>query len=99
MKRKLALDALRVAGFENDRRAFVRLYVENRVSIETAERAWREGRRVAEGRRGEQTWRIRSLFNALWEGAATGDQNALDRAHRACVKTFGLAIFVERCAP
>lgn len=50
MTRKLALDALRVAGFEHDRRAFTRLYIENRVSIQAAERAFREGRRLAESK-------------------------------------------------
>ena len=96
MKRKLALDAIRAAGYENDRRAFTRLYVENRVSFAAAQAAFNAGRCAADRSR---QWRIRSLFGVLWQGKATGEQNALDLAHQSGVNTFGLTIFVERVAP
>ena len=49
-KRDQIVAHMRVAGLENDRKAWTRLYVEHRISLAVAEQAWREGqalRRVA----------------------------------------------------
>ena len=46
MTRKTALVLLRVAGYHNDTKAFVRLYVENRVSIAAADREWERGKQM-----------------------------------------------------
>jgi hypothetical protein len=46
-KRETALSPMRAAGYENDRHAWTRLYVENRVGFDSATRAWLEGRRRA----------------------------------------------------
>ncbi len=43
-KRKTVLEHMKVAGANNDRHAWSRLYVENRVSREVAERQWQTGR-------------------------------------------------------
>lgn len=43
MTRAQAIAAMRVAGYHEDRAAWTRLYVEQRVSFEKAQRAWREG--------------------------------------------------------
>jgi hypothetical protein len=43
MTRKNALDWIRIAGYHNDTAAFVRLYVENRVSRASADAAWLNG--------------------------------------------------------
>jgi len=43
MKRADAVIALGIAGYHNDQHAFVRIYVENRISREVAERAFRRG--------------------------------------------------------
>lgn len=48
-KRALILGHMRVAGCENDRKAWTRLYAENKISIAMAEEAWREGRAAAKG--------------------------------------------------
>lgn len=48
MSRQQAITNLRVAGFHNDKGQFVRLYVENRVSIHVANAAFREGRQMRE---------------------------------------------------
>lgn len=50
MTRAQALVRIRAAGAEGDRRAFVRLYVENRVSIAAATEAWNEGVRLAQNK-------------------------------------------------
>lgn len=46
-KRELALGHMRVAGHENDRKAWMRLYAENKISLAVAEDAWRNGRAAA----------------------------------------------------
>ena len=43
MKRKDSLAWLRIAGYHNNTAAFVRLYVENRVSRTAADKAWDQG--------------------------------------------------------
>lgn len=48
MKRNLVLAALRVAGYHNDQQARVRLLVENRVSLVSANEAWRVGVKARE---------------------------------------------------
>lgn len=47
MTRKQALDAIRAAGASNDQRAFLRLYVENRISLSVAKSEFAAGRRFA----------------------------------------------------
>lgn len=49
MKRADALAHLRIAGYHNDSRAFVRLYVENRISRKAADEAYRTGKRQRAG--------------------------------------------------
>lgn len=44
MKRKAVIAALRVAGYHADTTAWVRLYVENRISKAVADEAWASGR-------------------------------------------------------
>jgi hypothetical protein len=46
--RKAAIEAIKAAGARNDRKAFLRLYVENRISLAAANAAWREGERFGE---------------------------------------------------
>lgn len=46
-KRELVLGHMRVAGHENDRKAWMRLYTENKISLAVAEDAWRNGRAAA----------------------------------------------------
>ncbi|HEV2155428.1 hypothetical protein [Bradyrhizobium sp.] len=48
MTRKQILAALKAAGAANDRQAWTRLYVENRVSLVAANQQWREGQAWAE---------------------------------------------------
>ena len=43
MKRADALAHIRIAGYHDDQRARVRLFVENRVSKAAADEAWRSG--------------------------------------------------------
>lgn len=43
MKRKDALTLLRVAGYHNDQHAFMRAYIENRVSFAIASEEFRKG--------------------------------------------------------
>jgi hypothetical protein len=43
MTRKQALTCIKAAGAQNDQAAFVRLYVENRISYAVAMAAYREG--------------------------------------------------------
>lgn len=45
MTRKQAIACIRAAGAEGDRKAFMRLYVENRISLQVANEAWQEGQR------------------------------------------------------
>lgn len=45
MKRKDALNHIRVAGYHEDKKSFIRLKVENRVSNQCANDAYREGMR------------------------------------------------------
>ena len=49
MTRRQAINHLRVAGYHRDMRAFTRLYVENRVSIQAAREAYAEGERMRDG--------------------------------------------------
>lgn len=52
MKREHALAYLRIAGYHGDRAAFVRLYVENKISRAKAEEAFRLGQTMrADGAR------------------------------------------------
>lgn len=44
MTRKQAVAACHLAGIENDQKQFIRIYVENRLSLEVARRAFDEGR-------------------------------------------------------
>ena len=46
MTRKQALDAMRGAGATNNKQAFARLYVENRISLVAANRAWADGQNL-----------------------------------------------------
>jgi len=43
MKRSDVLAHLRIAGYHDDTRSFVRLYTENRVSLAVANAEWRRG--------------------------------------------------------
>ena len=43
MKHKDALAWIRIAGFHDDKRAFTRLYVENRISFAVAQERFRAG--------------------------------------------------------
>lgn len=43
MKRADAIALIRIAGYHEDKRAFVRLYTENRVSFDVANDAYRRG--------------------------------------------------------
>ena len=47
LPRKAALQAIKAAAAQGDRKAFARLYVENRISYAAAQEAWREGERFA----------------------------------------------------
>ena len=49
MKRDDALAWIRIAGYHNDQKSFVRLYVENRVSRKAADEAWAKGVKAKEG--------------------------------------------------
>ena len=43
MKRADLIRALKGCGAENDRAKFTRLYIENRISRDVADQAWRDG--------------------------------------------------------
>jgi hypothetical protein len=43
MKRKDTLNWLKIAGYHNNQSAYVRIFVEGRVSREAADEAWRRG--------------------------------------------------------
>jgi hypothetical protein len=43
MTRKQALACLKAAGAENDRQMWLRVYVENRISLQVANQMWRDG--------------------------------------------------------
>lgn len=45
-QRELTLAHLRIAGYDNDRAAWTRLYVENRISYAVAKKAWEDGVRM-----------------------------------------------------
>jgi hypothetical protein len=47
MTRKQALAAIKAAGASGDQKAFLRLYVENRVALHAAQEAFEEGKRFA----------------------------------------------------
>lgn len=47
MTRKKALAAIKVAGAQGDQQAFLRLYVEHRISYAVAKQAYAEGARFA----------------------------------------------------
>ena len=51
MKREIAIAKARIAGYENDTRAFTRLLVESRVRRDLLNEAWRNGRSQAESGR------------------------------------------------
>lgn len=42
-KREIALSSCRVAGYHNDKMAFTRAYIDNRLSIAAANEAWQQG--------------------------------------------------------
>lgn len=44
-KRENALGWMRIAGYHDDKRAFTRLLIENRVSKKSADEAWQQGQR------------------------------------------------------
>jgi len=46
MKRKDALLALRACGSSNDRQGWMRIYVENKISLPVANQAWRDGQNL-----------------------------------------------------
>ena len=46
MNRATALTLLAVAGYHEDKTAFVRLYVENRISFANAQKAYASGKRA-----------------------------------------------------
>lgn len=48
MKRKHLITALRVAGCHQDRQTWMRVYVENRISLQVANEAWRSGVKAKE---------------------------------------------------
>ena len=43
MKRSVLLTKLRTAGYHGDRASFTRLLIENRIVMDKAQRAYREG--------------------------------------------------------
>lgn len=43
MKRAQAIDLIKVAGYHGDQKSFVRLYVENRIGLPVARRAFSAG--------------------------------------------------------
>lgn len=45
MTRKQAIAALKVAGAQDDRKTWMRVYVENRVSLAVAHEAWHDGQK------------------------------------------------------
>ena len=45
--RKAALQILRAAGADNNRPQWLRVYVENRISLAAANEAWQQGRNLA----------------------------------------------------
>jgi hypothetical protein len=45
-KREIALAQMRVAGYHEDRKSFLRLYVESRVSMCVANQAFANGQRL-----------------------------------------------------
>ena len=47
LTRKEALQAIRGAGARNDKQAFMRLYIENRISLAVANHEWTAGRKFA----------------------------------------------------
>lgn len=47
MTRKQTLACLKAAGAQNDRQAWTRLYIENRVSFSVAMQQWRDGQAFA----------------------------------------------------
>lgn len=49
-RKQQVLTAIRAAGSENDQRAFMRLYVENRISFPVAREAFELGRRMGRER-------------------------------------------------
>lgn len=49
MKRKDALQYLKYAGYHNDSKEFIRLYVENRVSISVAREWFAKGQQAKAG--------------------------------------------------
>jgi len=42
-KRQAVLNHMAIAGYNNDRAAWMRLYTENRISRSTADKAWLDG--------------------------------------------------------
>ncbi len=49
VKRSIAIALIRTAGYHNDSATFTRLYVENRISLKVAKRAFAEGRKLKAG--------------------------------------------------
>ena len=46
MKRKDAIALLTYAGYHEDSRTWTRIYCENRVSVQVAREAWRQGQKL-----------------------------------------------------
>ena len=46
-RRQLVLMALKACGAEDDRKNWIRLYVENRVSLKVANEQWKQGQQLA----------------------------------------------------
>jgi hypothetical protein len=46
MKRDIALAAIRVAGYHEDYKRYMRIYVENRISHATAKKSFEDGLRM-----------------------------------------------------
>lgn len=42
-RREIVLEQIKVAGYKNDQKTAIRLYVENRVSYSAYMQAWRKG--------------------------------------------------------
>lgn len=43
MKRAHAITYLQIAGYDDDKEAWTRLYIENRISYAAAKKAWAQG--------------------------------------------------------
>lgn len=78
MTRKQLLACLKAAGATNDKQAWTRLYVENRVSFQVANQQWRDGQAWAKfiAYRNE---RVAALLGESLVEPQTGHDYARDR--------------------